>query len=169
MAETARRLDLPPDHRLHGLTPRDKADWVAYHDAAHTLYIGDGANDSLAFDAALCAGSPVTGRSFLEAKADFYFLGHSLRFVGGLLGIARTHRRAVHRVFAFALTYNILTVIAGLMGALSPLAAAVLMPLSSLATLSLVALTFRDPARTPLHKKGAQVGKPCVDWLTSPL
>jgi Cu2+-exporting ATPase len=46
-------------------------------------------------------------------------------------------------VFAFALTYNIATVIAGLMGHLSPLAAAVLMPLSSVATLSLVALTFR--------------------------
>jgi Cu2+-exporting ATPase len=169
VAETARRLDLAPDRWLHGLTPRDKADWVVAHDASHTLYIGDGANDSLAFDAALCAGSPVTGRSFLEAKADFYFLGHSLRFVGGLLGIARTHRRAVHRVFAFALTYNILTVIAGLMGALSPLAAAVLMPLSSLATLSLVALTFRAPALIPLHKNGSQIGNLGVDWLTAPL
>ncbi len=143
VAEIAEQLRLKPDQWQHSLTPDQKAAWVATHEADRTLYVGDGANDSLAFDAALCAGSPVTGRSFLEHKADFYFLGHSLRFVTGLLDIATLHRKAVHRVFAFALTYNIATVIAGLMGHLSPLAAAVLMPLSSVATLSLVALTFR--------------------------
>jgi Cu2+-exporting ATPase len=122
---------------------------VTAHDAQNTLYIGDGANDSLAFDAAYCAGSPVTGRSFLEHKADFYFLGHSMRFATGLLDIAAQHRCAVRRVFGFALTYNIATVVAGLMGHLSPLAAAVLMPSSSLVTLSLVAFTFRHrSART---------------------
>lgn len=168
VAEIARRLHLPPGHFFHSLTPGDKASWVSAHNPASTLYIGDGANDSLAFDAALCAGSPVTGRSFLEAKADFYFLGHSLRFVGGLLGIARVHRLAIHRVFAFALTYNTLTVIAGLMGTLSPLAAAILMPLSSLATLSLVALTFRTPSANASHKKGLQDGNPRVDWLPAP-
>jgi Cu2+-exporting ATPase len=45
-------------------------------------------------------------------------------------------------VFAFSVTYNVVIVIAGLMGHLSPLAAAILMPLSSVATLSIVALTF---------------------------
>lgn len=40
------------------------------------------------------------------------------------------------------MTYNIVTVIAGLMGHLSPLAAAILMPLSSVVTLGIVALTF---------------------------
>lgn len=138
----ARQLGLPRERWEATLTPRQKADWVAAHDHDDTLYIGDGANDSLAFDEALCAGSPVTGRSFLEQKADFFFLGHSLRFVSGLLDAARLHRRATRRVFAFSLAYNIATVLAGLMGHLSPLAAAILMPLSSLATLSIVAVTF---------------------------
>lgn len=126
------------------------------HDAHDTLYVGDGANDSLAFDAAACAGSPVSGRSFLEHKADFYFLGQSLRFASGLLEIAVVHRRAVHRVFGFAVTYNIVTVIAGLLGHLSPLAAAVLMPLSSVATLSLVALTFAAGVR---HNRACRTGR----------
>ncbi len=143
VAEMANQLGLPEGYGLHRLSPEEKADWVRRHDVQDTLYIGDGANDSLAFDAALCAGSPVTGRSFLEHKADFYFLGHSLRFVTGMLDIAATHRRAVHGVFAFALSYNIVTVGFALMGLLSPLVAAVLMPLSSVATLSLVALVFR--------------------------
>lgn len=146
VAETAAQLSLPRDHWQHSLTPEQKAERVAAHDAQNTLYIGDGANDSLAFDAAHCAGSPVTGRSFLEHKADFYFLGHSMRFATGLLDIAAQHRRAVHRVFGFALSYNIATVVAGLMGHLSPLAAAVLMPSSSVVTLSLVAFTFRQQA-----------------------
>jgi len=142
VAHIAAQLNLGQEHWQAGMTPEQKASWVTDHDCDDTLYIGDGANDSLAFDAALCAGSPVTGRSFLEQKADFFFLGHSLRFVSGLLDTARLHRLATRRVFAFSVTYNAVTVVAGLMGHLSPLASAILMPLSSIATLSIVALTF---------------------------
>lgn len=143
VADIARKLGLPPECWQAELTPEAKAEWLKDHNEDDTLYVGDGANDSLAFDQALCAGSPVNGRSFLEQKADFFFLGHSLRFVSGLLDVARLHRRATRRVFVFSVTYNIATAVAGLMGCLSPLAAAVLMPLSSLCTLSLVAFTFR--------------------------
>lgn len=147
VADIAAQLGLGEGDWQARLTPEEKAAWVAQHNRDDTLYIGDGANDSLAFDAALCAGSPVGGRSFLEQKADFFFLGHSLRFVSGLLDLAAVHQRATRRVFAFSVCYNIATVIAGLMGHLSPLAAAVLMPLSSVATLSLVALTFGRAAQ----------------------
>lgn len=139
----AKVLSLGPDDWEAGLTPAEKAQWVAEHGGASTLYIGDGANDSLAFDRACCAGSPITGRSFLEQKADFFFLGHNLRFVSRLMDVATTHRRAVHRVFFLSTSYNLVTVAAGLAGMLSPLGAAVLMPLSSIATLSLVGWTFR--------------------------
>ncbi|MFN0076657.1 MAG: heavy metal translocating P-type ATPase metal-binding domain-containing protein [Prosthecobacter sp.] len=142
VAAIATQLHLARDQWQHSMTPEQKAAWITNHEPQATLYIGDGANDSLAFDSASCAGSPVTGRSFLEHKADFYFLGHSMRFMSSLLDIAATHRRAVHAVFAFSVTYNIVTVIIGLMGHLSPLLAAILMPLSSVATLSLVALIF---------------------------
>ncbi|WP_395736737.1 heavy metal translocating P-type ATPase metal-binding domain-containing protein [Prosthecobacter sp.] len=143
VAAIAGQLHLQPGQWQHSLTPEEKAAWISAHEPQSTLYIGDGANDSLAFDAASCAGSPVTGRSFLEHKADFYFLGHSMRFMSSLLEIAATHRRAVHAVFGFSVSYNIVTVIVGLMGHLSPLLAAILMPLSSLVTLSLVAWMFR--------------------------
>jgi Cu2+-exporting ATPase len=142
VAHIAAQLGLSRDDWEAGLTPEQKASWVTQRNRDDTLYIGDGANDSLAFDAALCAGSPVTGRSFLEQKADFFFLGHSLRFVSGLMDVALLHHRATRGVFAFSVTYNIATVIAGLMGHLSPLAAAILMPLSSVVTLGIVALTF---------------------------
>ncbi|MDB6120195.1 MAG: hypothetical protein JWO08_3976, partial [Verrucomicrobiaceae bacterium] len=149
VAETASQLRLPRSHWQHAMTPEGKAEWMAKHHATDGLYLGDGANDSLAFDAALCAGSPVTGRSFLEHKADFYFLGHSMRFVSGLLDVVARHRQAVRRVFAFSVSYNLVTAAVGLAGHLNPLAAAILMPLSSVATLSLVGWTFRR-RRAPL-------------------
>ena len=153
------QLGLPNENLRASMTPEDKAEWIRSHDEADTLFIGDGANDSLAFDAALCAGSPVTGRSFLEHKADFYFLGHSMRFVTGLMDVTRQHRKAVHRVFAFSVTYNVITAAVGLAGHLDPLAAAILMPLSSIATLSIVALTFRQTKRTTRPTQAIRVPK----------
>jgi len=155
--EIARKLELPESCWKAELTPEAKAEWLRERNRDDTLYVGDGANDSLAFDAALCAGSPVTGRSFLEQKADFFFLGHSLRFVSGLMHVARLHRRATRRVFAFSVSYNLITAVAGLMGHLSPLAAAILMPLSSLCTLSLVAWTFRRSTGTAIAPQSAPV------------
>lgn len=162
VAATAAQLHLYRAHWRHSLTPEDKAQWIARHHPVDSLYLGDGANDSLAFDAALCAGSPVTGRSFLEHKADFYFLGHSLRFVSRLLDVAATHRRAVRRVFGFSVTYNLITAAAGLAGHLNPLAAAVLMPLSSVATLSLVAWTFRKGRLAALAPEMAETPMPAA-------
>lgn len=153
------QLGLPNENLRASMTPEDKAEWIRSHDEADTLFIGDGANDSLAFDAALCAGSPVTGRSFLEHKADFYFLGHSMRFVTGLMDVTRQHRKAVHRVFAFSVTYNVITAAVGLAGHLDPLAAAILMPMSSIATLSIVALTFRQTKRTTRPTQAIRVPK----------
>lgn len=165
VAHIAAQLGLSRDDWEAGLTPEQKASWVTQRNRDDTLYIGDGANDSLAFDAALCAGSPVTGRSFLEQKADFFFLGHSLRFVSGLMDVARLHRRATRGVFAFSVTYNIATVIAGLMGHLSPLAAAILMPLSSVVTLGIVALTFAvkkpDREKATLVSLEPELGEVC--------
>lgn len=161
VADIAAKLGLARDQWHHSLTPDDKAAWITSHDPLGTLYIGDGANDSLAFDAASCAGSPVTGRSFLEHKADFYFLGHSMRFMSSLLDIAVTHRLAVRSVFAFSVTYNIVTAIVGLMGHLSPLLAAILMPLSSVCTLSLVALIFRGSAKA-VQNSAKQSVPPCI-------
>ncbi|MBL9118022.1 MAG: heavy metal translocating P-type ATPase metal-binding domain-containing protein [Verrucomicrobiaceae bacterium] len=158
VASIATQLGLGSDEWKHSLTPEEKAAIVADGDAGHrprTLYIGDGANDSLAFDAASVSGSPVGGRSFLEHKADFYFLGHSMGFVTRLIQLGALHKTAVRRVFAFAVTYNIAAVVAGWHGMLSPLVAAVLMPLSSVVTLSIVALTFAGAKRKQFTQRAA--------------
>jgi Cu2+-exporting ATPase len=132
-----------------GLSPDQKAEWLRTHDGEHTLMIGDGANDSLAFNEALCTGTPVIDRGLLEHKADFYFLGRSLGGLRNLFDSASLRDRAVRRVITFAIAYNAVAVAICMAGRMSPLAAAVLMPLSSLVTIGIVLVTF------PRWQKGA--------------
>lgn len=142
VAQTAGLLGIERGCWQAEMTPQQKAQRVRELDARDTLFVGDGANDSLALEAAFCGGSPVTGRNFLEHKADFYFLGSSLRFMTTLLAVARLRQRAVRRIFTFALTYNVGAVALCLTGHMSPLLAAVLMPLSSIVTLAIARATF---------------------------
>lgn len=146
VAAMADRLALPRASCLGELSPQQKADWMTHHDDRDTLYLGDGANDSFAFDAAWCTGTPAIDRGLLEQKADFYFLGRGLAGVCLLLDTAQTRRRTAHRVVAFAIAYNAVAVAICLAGRMNPLLAAVLMPASSLISLGIVFLGLRANA-----------------------
>lgn len=147
VAATAASLGLDEAHWRARMTPEEKAGWVKELDPEQrsSLYVGDGANDSLAFDHAAVTATPVIDQGVLESKADLYFLGRSLSFIDDLLNIARHRTHAVRRVFAFAVAYNVAAATLALSGFMTPLLAAVLMPLSSIATLSLASATMRTP------------------------
>jgi len=146
VAAAAGLLGIAPEDAHASLSPSDKEQLVRQLDRQDTLYLGDGANDSLAFNAAWTTGTPVVDRSFLESKADFYFLGHGLRFLPKLLGLAQRRQRVVHFAFAFALLYNMAAIAAALTGHMNPLVAAIIMPLSSAISLSIIASGLREIA-----------------------
>jgi Cu2+-exporting ATPase len=106
-------------------------------------------NDSLAFSAAACTGTPVVDKGLLESKADFYFLGRSLRFFSRLMAAARLRATAVRRVAIFAIAYNAAAAGLSLAGLMNPLVAAIIMPLSGLVTLAIVAAHFKLPGLKP--------------------
>lgn len=139
----ADKAGIPREYSMGNLNPDEKAAAVRKLGKDNTLYLGDGANDSLAFDEAYCTGTPVVDKGVLENRADFYFLGRSLGFVTALLNTARQRRRAVRRTAAFSVLYNAAAAVICLSGHMNPLLAAILMPLSSLVTLGLVAAHFR--------------------------
>jgi len=147
VAAMADRLALPPAHCLAELSPEEKAAWMTHADSRDTLYLGDGANDSLAFDAAWCTGTPAIDRGLLERKADFYFLGRGLAGVRLLLDTADLRRRAARAVLAFAVAYNAIAVALCLAGRMNPLVAAALMPASSLVSLGIVFAAFHPAGR----------------------
>lgn len=134
----ARELGIGEERALGRMSPDEKAEWIEAHDAERTLFVGDGANDSLAFDRAGCRGTPLIDRSVLESKADFYFVGRGLGAIGELFRTAERHRRASQAVFGFSITYNAIAGAVCLAGLMSPLLAAILMPLSSVASIAIV-------------------------------
>jgi Cu2+-exporting ATPase len=134
----ASQLGLPPWRCKGEMSPEQKAAWVRSIDNRDTLMIGDGANDSLAFNESSCCGTPAVDRGLLAQKSDFYFLGRGLNGVRKLLEAGRRRQKTVRRVIGFALAYNACAIAVSLAGRMNPLAAAILMPLSSLVSIFIV-------------------------------
>jgi Cu2+-exporting ATPase len=143
VADMARDLGLPPAQAVAEATPTQKAAWFKQHDRRDTMMLGDGANDSLAFDAAFVSGTPVVHRGVLEGKADFYYLGHGLAGLRRLFEVNATRRRTQAALLAFSVAYNLLAVGLAAFGHMGPLLAAILMPVSSLLTLAIVGAGMR--------------------------
>ncbi len=149
VAAMAVTLGLPAAHAIGGATPQEKAAWIEAHDRRDTLMLGDGANDSLAFNAAFARGTPVVHRGLLEGRADFYYLGRGLDGLGRLFAVNALRRRTQAWLLAFSVSYNALAIGLAVAGHMNPLLAAILMPVSSLASLALVGGGMR---RTLVHK-----------------
>lgn len=139
----AAKLGLPPEGAQGGQSPEAKAEWIERNASGDALMLGDGANDSLAFDRALCRGTPVIHRGVLEPKADFYYLRRGIGGIRDLIAMGRTHRRAQAAVITFSVAYNIVACAAAAAGKASPLVAAILMPASSLVSLAIVGVVMR--------------------------
>jgi Cu2+-exporting ATPase len=148
VAATARALDLPESAALGGMDPEAKARWVEA-DGGGVLMLGDGANDSLAFERAACRGTPVVHRGLLESKADFYYLGKGLAGVRELLETADVRNRVVRNVFTTSVIYNVASVSAALAGWINPFIAAFLMPAISVFTLVMVVTGLPQVRRQP--------------------
>jgi P-type Cu2+ transporter len=137
VASLAEELGLPPGAALGEMGPEEKAAWVDRHCPDDALMLGDGANDSLAFDRALCRGTPVIHRGVLERKADFYYLRRGIDGIVELFAVERARRRTQGAIIAFSVAYNAVAAGLAVAGLVSPLVAAIVMPASSLVSLFL--------------------------------
>jgi len=142
----ARALGLPAGKAEGGLSPEEKADRVRSLDDHDTLMVGDGLNDSPSFEMALCAATPAVDRPVLPGKADFFFLGDGIAAIGRALAAAHLLRKIVKQNLMIAVLYNVIAVGLCLAGLVTPVVAAILMPLSSISVVSLTALRLRKGA-----------------------
>ncbi|HXX69937.1 MAG TPA: HAD-IC family P-type ATPase [Polyangiaceae bacterium] len=145
-----RASGIAPDLCRGGLTAQDKSEILRRIDRSDTLFVGDGVNDALAIDAAHVSGTPAVDRPFVPARADFFFVTPGLEPIRFALRSSRVLAQVVRADLAIAIAYNALTVSLALAGKMSPLACAVLMPLSSMTTIA-VTLAALSP-RSPLWK-----------------
>lgn len=136
----ARELGVDAERVRAELAPEAKARYVRALDLRNTWMVGDGINDGLAFDAAYCAATPAVDRPNLPSRADLFYLGEGVAAVRVTLEWARRLASVLRTNLALAIAYNVVVVAACLAGRIGPIAAAVLMPLSSIAFLSVTTL-----------------------------
>ncbi|MDP3501378.1 MAG: heavy metal translocating P-type ATPase metal-binding domain-containing protein [Myxococcales bacterium] len=144
MAET---LGVAADHALGGQRPEQKAETVSRLDAGDTLFLGDGVNDSLAFERALIAGTPAIDRPVMPGRSDFFLVGEGLSPIKESLARAAHLRAVVKKVLMVSLTYNAFAICLALLGKMSPLLAAITMPASTLTLLVITIVGLEAYAR----------------------
>lgn len=128
------KLEIPSSHLLGHQTPEMKQSFVETlkKDNKKVLMLGDGVNDATALGVA-DVGIAVQGSSTASmVSADVFVTSAGLSPVQNLLVSSRKVKHVVKRNLAFSLLYNLVMALVAMFGAVSPLVAAIAMPLSSL-------------------------------------
>jgi Cu2+-exporting ATPase len=132
-----------------GLSPEQKHELVQQQLQAGPVYmVGDGVNDGAALAGATVGIAVHGGAEASLAVADVFATRPGLGTVALLVRGSRRTLAVIRRNFAFSLAYNLITALLAIGGYITPLLAAVLMPLSSflIATSSFASTTFEEPA-----------------------
>jgi P-type Cu+ transporter len=127
------------------LKPEEKAAIVAR--APNSVMVGDGANDSVAFQAA-SVGVAMQGSVDLSLKnADIALTRPGLQTLLTSLRLAQHTMSLVRSNFRITLSYNVLAGTLAITGLMNPLLAAILMPLSALSVFTLTQWRSRGEAQ----------------------
>jgi Cu2+-exporting ATPase/Cu+-exporting ATPase len=135
--EVADSLVLDPQMVESGATPESKAQIIRRWQSERCLMVGDGANDGVALGTA-GAGIAIRGGLGLSLKsADAYITTGSLQTIPMALRMAQAVRFDIKRNLSVSVAFNLLAGSLAILGLMTPLWAAVLMPISSFCVLAL--------------------------------
>jgi len=129
----ANQVGIGPASARGAATPEDKLEAVREGATDTTVaMVGDGVNDAAALAAATVGIGVHGGAEATLAAADVYLGRPGLEPVVDLLRGSRRTLTVIRRNLVFSLTYNVIAVTFAITGHMSPLLAAILMPLSSM-------------------------------------
>jgi Cu2+-exporting ATPase len=129
----ARQVGIERTAARGGANPEEKLDTVRMAASDETVaMVGDGVNDAAALAAATVGIGVHGGAEAALAAADVYLARPGLGPVVELLEGARSTLGVIRRNLLFSLAYNVVAVSFAITGNMSPLLAAILMPLSSM-------------------------------------
>ncbi len=147
-------LGFAPEDVLGDQSPEAKLAYIQGLQAsgATVAMIGDGVNDAASLSIA-DVGIAVEGGTDLNlVAADVFLTRAGLEPLNGLFDVSRVAMKTVHRNLGISLVYNAVTMTMAAFGLVTPLFAAILMPLSSLVVVfsSLVQTTSpRESSKAP--------------------
>jgi len=121
---------------IGGVSPKEKGQWIAAHRPQNSLMVGDGLNDSQAFQKAALTATPASHLAELLARSDLYFLGENIGSIVLAFDWGKQTQSTQQRAFGMALGYNVLVIVLCLLGWMTPLFAAIAMPISSIVIVS---------------------------------
>lgn len=131
-------LGLPENHLSGDLSPEDKSNEVASTPGI-TVMIGDGANDAPAFHAATVGIGLRGGAEQLLSVADVYIKSGELTDLLSFLSASKRTVFVLRSSYAFSLFYNVAIGTIAVCGGITPLLAAILMPISSFTVIGIAA------------------------------
>jgi Cu2+-exporting ATPase len=127
------QVGIEPASARGAANPEDKLEAVREAATDTTVaMVGDGVNDAAALAAATVGIGVHGGAEATLAAADVYLGRPGLEPVVELLHGSRRTLAVIRRNLVFSLTYNVVAVSFAITGHMSPLLAAILMPLSSM-------------------------------------
>lgn len=116
---------------------------VSLNNSVPTLMIGDGINDSLAFDSAHVGVSVIEKVGSFFPSCDGLLEGGKLKNLNSFISLSRYANQVLIFCYVFSFTYNIIGLYYAVTLSLTPLFSAILMPLSSVSVVVIANVALR--------------------------
>jgi Cu2+-exporting ATPase len=124
--------NLAVDEFYHSQKPTDKIEFVEnLQKQKNVLMIGDGVNDAPALSLASCSLA-IAGIDIASEKADAVIHKNNLNAIIKLYKVATLSKKIILQNIIFALGYNLIFIPLAFFGLITPLMAAIVMPISSI-------------------------------------
>ena len=134
VSSVAKKLDIVNEQFSSNLIPEKKNDIIK--EFPDSLMVGDGANDSLAMSSDTVSIAVQGSVETCLVASDIYVTRKGVSPVQDLILLSKNTFVVIKRNLVFSFVYNFAGGLAALLGYISPLTAAILMPVSSLVVLS---------------------------------
>ncbi len=134
VSSVAKKLQIANEQFSSNLVPEKKNEIIK--NFPNSLMVGDGANDSLAMSADTVSIAVQGSVESCLVAADIYVTRKGVSPVKDLILLSKNTFDVIKRNLVFSFVYNFAGGLAALLGYISPLTAAILMPVSSLVVLS---------------------------------
>ncbi len=136
-------------HLLYKQSPQDKLDFIAkqQRNDAKVLMIGDGLNDAGALQQSNTGIAVTDNINNFTPGSDAILDGKSFHLLPNILKFTKATVNIIHLSFCIAICYNIIGISFAIQGKLSPLIAAILMPVSTVTIILFTSISTHIQAK----------------------